>query len=462
MSGRISARPEASTTRSLTTRVPRHVPTGVLVLLAIVPILVAATVWIIAIVNSAFALQADVFNAISYNDAMFRSQLNEQAGIRGFAATGQTAVLEQYYKGRADFDQASRALIPTIERIGIPGALERIRALQNENLDWITHLALPTIANRTFYAAHLPKKTVAGSFRGEEADLDQSIQSRAFETRMHTRNAVRQLAAITVIICAIIASLIIYASQRQRRLLRVIESEQGIIATLQSALINHLKPVPGIEIGTAYISATDGAAVGGDFFDVQPLNGTSGYILVGDVSGKGVNAAVDTALVRHGIRSLLVVERDPGVVLSNFNEAFIASRSGEEIFVAMFLGIIDTASRELRYASAGHGQAYLRTASSTSALPVTGLLIGVETGTQIATERVELHLGDLLFLATDGLTEARNADLVMLDDEGAMRWIQESKSATAPQALVEEIVARLKGYTPKMRDDLAILALRIG
>jgi hypothetical protein len=285
--------------------------------------------------------------------------LNEQAGIRGFAATGQRAVLEQYDKGRADFDQSSLALIPIIERIGIPGALERIRALQSENLDWIAHLALPTMANRSFYAAHLPKKAIAESFRGEEADLDRSIQRRAFEARTHTRNAVRHLAAITVVICAIVASLIIYASQRQRWLLRVIESEQGIIATLQSALINHLKPVSGIEIGKAYISATDGAAVGGDFFDVQPLDGTRGYILVGDVSGKGVNAAVDTALVRHGIRSLLVVERDPGTVLSNFNEAFIASRSGDEIFVAMFLGIIDTASRELRYASAGHGQAYL-------------------------------------------------------------------------------------------------------
>jgi serine phosphatase RsbU (regulator of sigma subunit) len=429
-------------------------------LLAIVPILVVAAAWIIAITNSAFALQADVFNAIAYNDAMFRSQLNEQAGIRGFAATGQTALLEQYYKGRADFDKSSLALIPTIERIGIPGTLERIRALQSENLDWVTHLALPTIANRSYYAAHLPTKPVAGNFRGEETELDQAIQRRAFETRAHTRNAVRQLAAITVIICAIIASLIIYASRRQRRLLRVIESEQGIIATLQSALINHLKPVPGIEIGTAYISATDGAAVGGDFFDVQPLDGTRGYILVGDVSGKGVNAAVDTALVRHGIRSLLVVERDPGAVLSNFNEAFIASRSGEEIFVAMFLGIIDTASRELRYASAGHGQAYLRSPTSTKALPVTGMLIGVETGTQIATERIELQPSDLLFIATDGLTEARNADLVMLDDEGAMRWLRESK-ATAPQALVEETVARLKSYTPKMRDDLAILALRV-
>jgi serine phosphatase RsbU (regulator of sigma subunit) len=461
MSGWSSARPEAPTTRSLTTRVPRHVPSGVLVLLAIVPILAAASIWIIAITNSAFALQADVFNAIGYNDAMFRSQLNEQAGIRGFAATGQRTLLEQYENGRADFDRTSLALIPTIERIGIPGALERIRALQNTNNDWIMHLALPTVADRTFYAAHLPKKSYADSFRGEEAGLDQTIQRRAFEARTHTRNAVRQLAAVTVVICGIVASLIIYGSQRQRRLLRVIESEQGIIATLQSALINHLKPVPGIEIGTAYLSATDGAAVGGDFYDVQPLDATHAYVLVGDVSGKGVNAAVDTALVRHGVRALLVVERDPGAVLSSFNEAFLASRSGDEIFVAMFLGIIDTASGEMCYASAGHGQAYLRAVTSTSALPATGLLIGVVPGTQIATGRVDLHPGDLLFIATDGLTEARNANRVMLDDEGAMRWIQASK-ATAPQALVEEIVARLKGYTPKMRDDLAILALRIG
>jgi sigma-B regulation protein RsbU (phosphoserine phosphatase) len=262
------------------------------------------------------------------------------------------------------------------------------------------------------------------------------------------------------VICVVVASLIVYGSQRQRRLLRVIEAEQGIIATLQSALINHLKPVAGVEIGTAYISATDGAAVGGDFYDVQPLDATRGYILVGDVSGKGVNAAVDTALVRHGIRSLLVVESDPGAVLSSFNEAFLASRSGDEIFVAMFLGIIDTASHELHYASAGHGQAYLRSGTSASVLPVTGLLIGVESGTQIATKEVGLQPHDLLFIATDGLTEARDTNLEMLDDEGALRWITESKTMT-PQALVDEVVTRLKSYTPKMRDDLAILAVRI-
>ena len=216
----------------------------------------------------------------------------------------------------------------------------------------------------------------------------------------------------------------------------------------------------GLQIGTTYISATDGAAVGGDFFDVQPLDGTRAYILVGDVSGKGVNAAVDTALVRHGIRSLLVIENEPGTVLTHFNEAFLASRSGDDIFVAMFLGIIDTATRELRYASAGHGQAYLRTGGTMSALPVTGLLVGVESGTQIATERVELHPGDLLFIATDGLTEARDANKIMLEDEGAMAWIQAS-TAPAPQALVDEIVTRLKSYTPKMRDDLAILAVRL-
>jgi len=366
-------------------------------------------------------------------------------------------MLEQYYRGRADFEQSSVALTVIVGRIGLPEAGERIRALQNTNRDWVTRVALPTVADRTFYASG---KGRYDTFRGQETELDQLIGRRALAARSHTRNAVRQLATITVVICAIVASLIIYASQRQRRLLLLIEAEQGIIETLQSALVNHLKPVSGLQIGTTYISATDGAAVGGDFFDVQPLDGTRAYILVGDVSGKGVNAAVDTALVRHGIRSLLVIENEPGTVLTHFNEAFLASRSGDDIFVAMFLGIIDTATRELRYASAGHGQAYLRTGGTMSALPVTGLLVGVESGTQIATERVELHPGDLLFIATDGLTEARDANKIMLEDEGAMAWIQAS-TAPAPQALVDEIVTRLKSYTPNLRDDLAILAVRL-
>jgi serine phosphatase RsbU (regulator of sigma subunit) len=459
MSGWSSARPEPSTTRSLTTRVPRHVPSGVLILLTIIPILAAGTVWVIAILNGAFALQAAVFTAIGLNDEMFRSQLHEEAGIRGFAATGQPAMLKQFESGHNDFDRSSAALIGIVEEIGIPGAVEQIRAIQKTNRAWLSRMAFPTVAHRSFYAIAM-QKNVRISFVNREMELDQAIQRRALELRRHTREAVQQLATITIVICAIVASLIAYASRRQRRLLSLIESEQQIIATLQAALVNHLKPVRGLEIGTAYISATDGAAVGGDFFDVQPLDGTRGYVLVGDVSGKGVKAAVDTALVRHGIRALLVVEDDPGRVFTKFNEAFLASRSGDEIFVAMFLGIIDTATQELRYAAAGHGQVWVRGGSGVRALPVTGALVGIEAGTEIASERVELQPDDVLLIATDGLTEARDGRLVMLEDEGAMRWIQASKAST-PQGLVDDIVVRLKAYTPKMRDDLAILALRL-
>ena len=460
MSARSSARPEEPTARTLTSRVPRYVPSGVLVLLVIIPIIAAGTVWVVAILNGSFALQGDVLNAMRLNDEVFQSQLSEEAGIRGYAATGQTIVLEQFTNGRTDFYQTIDALLATVDQIGVPGAAVRIRALRDNNGVWLTNVALPTLKNRSYYAARLRGRARIDVFRNMEAGLGDAIQRRADEARRESQNAVTQLAAITIFICVVLASIIAYASQRQRRLLLQIKSEQGIIATLQSALINNLKPVPGLDVGTAYISATDGAAVGGDFFDSQPLDGGRGYVLVGDVSGKGVNAAVDTALVRHGIRSLLVVENDPGQIFTKFNEAFLASRSGDEIFVAVFLGIIDTASLALRYASAGHGQAYLRRGSSVRELPVTGPLIGIESPTSIKSGRVELELDDVIVLATDGLTEARNADLIMLDDEGAMKWIQESE-ATAPQVLVDEIVARLKSYTPKMRDDLAILALRI-
>jgi sigma-B regulation protein RsbU (phosphoserine phosphatase) len=174
-----------------------------------------------------------------------------------------------------------------------------------------------------------------------------------------------------------------------------------------------------------------------------------------------VNAGVDTSLARHSVRSLITVLRDPGDVLTTLDEIFVAGRSGADIFVSVFLGIIDVASNVLHYASAGHGTVYLRHASAAvEQLPVTGSLVGIPSPTAVTSARVTLQPGDVLLLATDGLTEARNEAGIMLDDEGAKAWLAES-NAPSSQDLVTEIVSRLKAYSPDLGDDLALLALKI-
>ncbi len=430
-------------------------------MLVIIPILAVGAAWAITLLNRSFAVQRDVLEAVRLNDKLLQSQLNEEAGIRGFAVDGRRILLEQFARGRGNFASTIAVLAPALERIGIPDGDARIRSLAQTHGAWLARVASRAIRDRAEYAAHLQVvgKVLVERFRAESTALGDELQRRSDEAAAATQSAIAELAATTLTICVLVALLIVYASRRQRRLLGQIDAEQAIIGVLQSALINHLKPVAGVEVGTAYISATDGAAVGGDFFDVQPLDDRRGYFLVGDVSGKGVGAAVDTALVRHGIRSLLVVESDPGAVLSKFNEAFLAGRSSDEIFVVLFLGIIDTAAGVLRYASAAHAPAYLRRGSAVTELAVTGPLIGIDSPTLVTSEALELEAGDVLVIATDGLTEARDAGLVMLD-ERAKEWIRQAPAAS-PQALVDEIVARLRAYTPKMRDDLAILALRI-
>ncbi len=257
-----------------------------------------------------------------------------------------------------------------------------------------------------------------------------------------------------------IALLAIYGRRRQRGLERRLETERALVTVLQSALINHQKRFPGTDFGATYISATDGALVGGDFYDFQPLDAVCGYVLVGDISGKGVNAAVDTALLRYGVRALLTQTRDPGAVLAQLNRLFIDGRSDPDEFVVVFLGIVDLEARELRYASAGHSQAYLRSSGGVAQLPVTGALLGVFDDLVPDTRTQSLTADDLLLVTTDGLTEARGRDGVMLGEDGAATWIAEAKTAAA-QGLVDELVARFRNYSPAIQDDLAMVAMRI-
>ena len=98
------------------------------------------------------------------------------------------------------------------------------------------------------------------------------------------------------------------------RLRRTIEEGRLLVERLQRAFIAQRRELPNIDLGSVLISATRGSNVGGDTHDAFTLDGEYGMFLVADVSGKGIDAAVDTALIKYTIRTLFSEERDPGTV----------------------------------------------------------------------------------------------------------------------------------------------------
>ncbi|HLW37893.1 MAG TPA: PP2C family protein-serine/threonine phosphatase, partial [Candidatus Eremiobacteraceae bacterium] len=218
--------------------------------------------------------------------------------------------------------------------------------------------------------------------------------------------------------------------------------------------------LPYLRVGTAYVSAARHAAVGGDLFDVHRIDDQRCLLVVADVSGKGLEAAVETAFVKYTLRALADDYTDPGTILRKFNSAFFRSTKDDGSFISLLAGVLDKSTSKLVYASAGHAPAYLRRADQVVQLRVTGPVVGLRESDEFATAEEQLFADDLLVLATDGLTEARDTAGIMLDDEGAMRIVREAPAD--PQALADHVVAavsRLSGG--RIADDLALLVIQI-
>ena len=133
--------------------------------------------------------------------------------------------------------------------------------------------------------------------------------------------------------------------------------------TAARVLVDHLyahsfPPVPGVDIGTAYVLAEDSLRVGGDLIDVYQFNNGSVAISVADIAGKGAQAAGRAALVKYALRAYVSAGLTPAQVLRNLNVLYIETsvfdKESPDSFVSVFLGIVDPEHRIMTYASAGH------------------------------------------------------------------------------------------------------------
>ncbi len=241
---------------------------------------------------------------------------------------------------------------------------------------------------------------------------------------------------------------------------RLYEFERDIADRLQGALLSMPDRIGGIEFAHAYHSATEAARVGGDFYDVFELNNHLVGITIGDVAGHGLEAAVLTALAKHTIRAHAEeMGKTPNRILELTNDIVFRSTSAE-LFVTVFFGILDRRDGRLVYANAGHTTAGLvRPDGTTARLPATGPLLGAFAGS--AYEQAESYLGlrDLLFLYTDGLTEARRGRQ-LYGEERLFAFLSSVKDGS-PSHLVEQVIGEVMSFSGNsLRDDLAILALK--
>jgi serine phosphatase RsbU (regulator of sigma subunit)/PAS domain-containing protein len=244
---------------------------------------------------------------------------------------------------------------------------------------------------------------------------------------------------------------------------RMFRRRTEIADSLQASLLpRELPEVPGVEVAAAYVAATDGLDVGGDFYDV--FRTPDGWGLsIGDVCGKGEDAAAVTAAARHGIRVISHWNADPADVLRQANELMLVEEYDGR-FVTACVAQLHWEGKELRVTvgSSGHpAPVVVRPDGRVQLMEGGGMPLGIFPDAEAATEKVTLNPGDLLYLYTDGITEARNLELAYFSDR-----LNDELSRLAGQSPADVVAAMqalvLEFSAAELRDDMTMIVMRVG
>jgi serine phosphatase RsbU (regulator of sigma subunit)/PAS domain-containing protein len=245
---------------------------------------------------------------------------------------------------------------------------------------------------------------------------------------------------------------------------RVFRKRSQVAEALQASLLPARLPqnVPGLEFAAAYIGATQFQEISGDFYDVFKA-GDGWGIAVGDVCGKGQEAAAMTAAARHAIRALAHVRDTPADVLTAANKVLVAE-DYDDRFVTASLAFLRHRGRRVhvRLGSCGHvGPAVVRADGRVEILEGNGLPLGLFEDIQPGQLELELGTGDVLFFYTDGVTEARSSDLSFFEDRLAdeLAAVAGQKASDIVRAVQELVTSFSSG---ELKDDVTILAVRVG
>jgi serine phosphatase RsbU (regulator of sigma subunit) len=393
---------------------------------------------------------------------MLRLQLDEETGVRGYAATRMQLFLAPFRSAVRNLPDQATSFERRLRDLGLdPSRVQQEVAL---NQQWLRRVAAPLIADpasNNRVAIQLLGKHLVDQYRVVDVALGDEIDNAAERSQAATVGAIDATLAIGILIGAILALLLAWLSEIQRRLAsdaelnrRAYLEEKRIADALQEAFLQKKLPdVVGADLHAVYVPAGRESRVGGDWYDVFDLGNDRILFSIGDVAGHGLDAAVVMSRVRQAILSIGVDESDPANVLARTNQILLMQ---DTKMVTAICGTIDLAQAVVRIANAGHPPAIMILGAErrVEKIGATGLPLGtVESSTYTVTS-VLATPGSLLTLYTDGLIEndhdVENGERRVLE---ALRSIPVADGDPAA-ALLQQI---FHGESPS--DDVAILTI---
>jgi phosphoserine phosphatase RsbU/P len=212
----------------------------------------------------------------------------------------------------------------------------------------------------------------------------------------------------------------------------------------------------GFELGRVYQAGT--GVMAGDFYDVFRLGPSRIAAVIGDVTGRGIEASITAFQAKYLLRVFLKQYRDPAQALEELNTQMAAPERIEE-FISLVVVVFDIDAGTLRFASAGHPAAWLWHDREVRPLRSTGPLLMLDPGGQYHSREIPLNSGDLLLLYTDGLAEVRNGEQ-MFGEERIANSLRRDPNVVAGVLCKNLLEAARDFASESMGDDVAILAIR--
>ena len=293
-----------------------------------------------------------------------------------------------------------------------------------------------------------------GTQRLRQGDFDHQI-------RIRSRDQLGELAESFNLMSRGIRQLMVEQGEKER-----LEEELRIARQIQMSLLpaQGVAGLPGVRVAALCLPA---AEVGGDYYDLLPLGATRMGVLVADVSGKGTSAALYMAELKGLVLSLSRIYESPAKLLSEANR-ILAAHMDSRSFVTMTYAVVDTATRRMRYARAGHNPLihFQARTGLTRVLTPAGLGLGLDPGDRfdqiLEEDEVALDPGDFFLFFTDGLSEAMNPGAELFG-EGRLRRILEDSRRLTSEELKERILEEVRRFVGDAdpHDDMTLVVLKI-
>lgn len=242
-----------------------------------------------------------------------------------------------------------------------------------------------------------------------------------------------------------------------------IESELGVARNIQMSMLPFTwPPFPDRDDLDIFGSVAPARAVGGDLFDFR-IRDEKLYFCIGDVSGKGIPAALVMTVISSMFRTLSASEDSPLQIMTAINSS-ISTRNENMMFVTLFVGALDLSTGVLQYTNAGHNAPFVITGGKARMMSVdANIPVGVLEDWSYTLQETTLSPGEILFLYTDGLTEATRSDGELFGEERVLEELSSHGEDISAERVVADMTAAVNRFIGKAEqsDDLTMLVLKM-